>query len=68
MQHAVYIAIFVIIGLPMLMLRPCAVALDKWLLLEVHVIRILLGWLWNMRDMTVSITPDHRTASSVRLA
>ena len=44
----------------MLMLHPCTVALDKWLLLEVHVIQILLGWLWNMRDITVSITPDHR--------
>ena len=41
-------------------LRLCAIALDKWLLLEVHTVEILLGLLWNMRDMTVSITPDFR--------
>ena len=51
-------AIFVIMGLPKLMLQPCDVALDKWLLLEVHAVQIPLGLLWNTHDTTNSIIPD----------
>ena len=51
-------AIFVIMGLRNLALPPCAVALDKWLLLKVNAIQILLCLLWNKKDMTVSITPE----------
>ena len=53
-------AIFVIMGLPKLMLHQCAVALDKWLMLEVYTIQILLGLLWNTCDTAVSIAPDFR--------
>ena len=53
-------AIFVIMGLPNLALRPCDVALDKWMLLEVNAVQMLLGLLWNTRNMTVSITPEFR--------
>ena len=53
-------AIFVIMGLPNLALRPCAVALDKLLLLKVNAVQILLGLPWNTQDMTVSITPEFR--------
>ena len=57
---AVVEAMVVIMSLPKLALCPCAIALDKWLLLEVHVVQILLGLLWNTRDVTVSITPEFR--------
>ena len=53
-------AIFVIMGVPNLLLRPYAVAMDKWKKLYVHAIQVLLGLLWNTRDMTVGITPDYR--------
>ena len=53
-------AIFVIMGLPNLALRPCAVAMDKWTKLNVHAIQILLGLSWNTRDLTVGITPGFR--------
>ena len=38
-------AIFVTMGLPKLMLHPWVVALDKWLMLEVHTIQIILDLL-----------------------
>ena len=57
---AVVKTIFVIMGLPNLALHLSAVALDKWLLPEVNAIQILLGLLWNTREMTVSITPEFR--------
>ena len=53
-------AIFVIMGIPNLLLRPCAVALDKWLKLNVHAIHILLGLYWNICELTVDITPEFR--------
>jgi len=54
-------AIFVIMGQPNLALRKCAVAMDKWLKLEVHAVQVLLGLLWNTRDMTVGTTPMFRS-------
>ena len=53
-------AIFVIMGKPCLQLRPCAVAMDKWLQLRINPIQILLGLLFNTREMTVGITPQFR--------
>ena len=53
-------AIFVTMGLPNLALRSCAVALDKWLLLEVNAIQILLGLLWNTRVMKVIIALEFK--------
>ena len=53
-------AIFVIMGIPNLLLRPCAVAMDKWLKLNVHVIQLLLGLSWNTCELTVGITPEFR--------
>jgi hypothetical protein len=53
-------AIFVIMGFPRLLLRPSAVAMDKWKLLMVSPIQILLGLLFNTRDMTVGVTPAYR--------
>ena len=53
-------SIFIIMGFPEIFLRPCAMALDKWKLLSINPILILLGLLWNTRTMTVGITPDYR--------
>lgn len=49
-------AIFVIMGVPNMLLRPCVMAMDTWVNLNVNAVQILLGLLWNMRDMTVGIT------------
>ena len=59
-------SIFVVLGLPALVLQPCALALDKWKLLQIHAIQTLLGLTWNTRDMTVGITPEYR-AETVHL-
>ena len=59
-------SIFVILVLPALVLRPCTLGLDKWKLMYIHAIQVLLGLTWNTRDMTVGITPDYR-AETVRL-
>ena len=53
-------AIFVIVEIPNLLLRPCTVAMDKWLKLKVRAIHIVLGLSWNTRELTVGITPDFR--------
>ena len=53
-------AVFVVLGFPALAVRQCAVAIDKWCLLVVSPIQILLGILFNTRDMTVSVTPQYR--------
>ena len=53
-------SVFIIMGFPETFLRPCAMALDKWKLLSVNHILILLGRLWNTRTMTVGITDDYR--------
>ena len=53
-------AIFVIMDLPKLTLLPYTVDLDKWLLLEVCAVQILLGLFWDTRNMAVSITHDFR--------
>ena len=52
--------IFVVMGFPALAFRQCAVAMDKWSLLVVSPIQVLLGLLFNSRDMTVSVTPKYR--------
>ena len=54
-------ATFVIMGIPNLLLRPCAVAMDKWLKLNVHAIQILLGLSWNTLELTIDITPEFRS-------
>ena len=53
-------AIFTIMGVPALHLRQCAVALDKWMQLRVAAIQVLLGLMFNTRDMTVGITKEYR--------
>ena len=53
-------AIFLIMGFPALAVRQCAVAMDKWCLLIVSPIQILLGILINTCDMTVAVTPKYR--------
>ena len=53
-------AIFEIMGRPCLSLRQSAVAMDKWRLLQVAHVQILLGLVFNSRDMSVSITDDYR--------
>ena len=57
-------AIFVIMGVPNLLLRPCAVAMDKWMKLNVHAIQILLGLSWDTRNLTVGITPEFRVETA----
>ena len=61
-------SIFVVLGLPALVLRPCALALDKWKLLHIHAIQTLLGLTWNTRDMTVGIIPEYRSETVHLLA
>ena len=53
-------AIFTAMGVPNLLLCPCAVAMDKWVNLNVNAVQILLGLLWNTRDLTVGIIPQFR--------
>ena len=53
-------SVFVIMGFPETFLQPCTMALDKWKLLSINPILIVLGLLWNTRNMTVGITPDYR--------
>ena len=53
-------AMFVIVGVPYLLLRPCTVAMIEWLKLNMHIIQILLGLSWNTRELTVGITPEFR--------
>ena len=54
-------AVFVIMGVPTLLLRPSAVTMDKWLKLKVRVIQMLLGLSWNKHDLTTGITSDFGT-------
>ena len=56
-------AVYVIMGFPTLALRQCAIALDKWKLLFIAPISILLGILFNTRDMTVSTTQEYRQST-----
>lgn len=49
-------AIFVVMGIPTLLLRPFAEAMDKWLKLDVYAIQNFLGLSWNTRGLTVGIT------------
>jgi hypothetical protein len=49
-------AIFVTTGVPNLLLRPYAVAMDKRTNLNINTVQILLGLPWNMCDMTVGTT------------
>ena len=53
-------SVFIIMGFPEIFLRPCAIALDRWKLLSINPILILLGLLWNTRNMIVKIIPDYR--------
>ena len=53
-------AIFASMGQPMLHLRQCAVAMDKWCLLVVSHSLILLGLVFNTRKMTVGVRKEYR--------
>ena len=53
-------AIFIVMGVSNLLLRPCGVAMDKWVNLNVNAVQILLGMLWNTCDVTVGITSQFR--------
>ena len=53
-------AIFTILGLPNLLLCPCAVAMDKWVNLSVNAVKYIPGLLWNTHDMSVDITSQYR--------
>ena len=52
-------AFFTIMGVSMLHLRQCAVAMDKWKYLVVSYQLVLLGLSFNTREMTVSITDEY---------
>ena len=53
-------AIYTVMGEPLLRLRQCAVALDKWLKLQVSYCLVLLGLVINTRTMTVGVTDAYR--------
>ena len=53
-------AIFTIMGVPNVLLRPCAAGMDNWVNLNVNAMKILLGLLWNTRNMPVGITLQYR--------
>ena len=53
-------AIFTIVGVPSLLLRPYTVEMDKWVNLNVNAMQILLGLLWNMRNMSVGTILQYR--------
>ena len=53
-------AIFKVMGYPAIEIRPCALALDKWEMLIVSHVMVLLGLVFDMRRMTVGITNDFR--------
>ena len=53
-------AIFTVMGFPMLLLRQCAVAMDKWRGLHVSHCMVLLGLVFNTRKMTVGATKEYR--------
>ena len=53
-------AIFKIMGYPNIDVRPCALALDKWEMLVVSHVMVLLGLVFDTRRMTVSVTNEFR--------
>ena len=53
-------AIFKVMGYPAIEIRPCALALDKWEMLIVSHVMVLLGLVFDTRRMTVGITNDFR--------
>jgi len=53
--------IFTIMGRPMLQLRECAVALDKWRMTRVSHHQIL-GLMFDTRAMTIGIVSEYRAA------
>ena len=53
-------AIFDLLGWPALLLRQCAVSLQKWRALEVMHCIVLLGLVFDTRAMTVGITTEYR--------
>lgn len=53
-------AVYKIMGRPCLRLRPCAIAIDKWQELVISHRQVLLGIMWDTREMTVSTTAKYR--------
>ena len=47
-------------GAPVLFLRPCSLALDKWKLLYIHAVQTPLSLAWSNCDTVVGITPEYR--------
>ena len=53
-------ALFAVMGIPMTHRRQCGVALDKWNALLVSYYLIILGLVFNTRNMTVGVIPTYR--------
>ena len=53
-------AIFKVMGYPDTDVRPCALAMDKWEMLVVSHIMVLLGLVFDTRRMTVGVTNEFR--------
>ena len=50
--------------MPNLLLRPCAMSMDKWMKLNVHAIHILIGLSWNTQYLIVGITPEFKVETA----
>ena len=53
-------SIYNILGWPEPTLRPCPLALDKWLLLRLRTRQVLLGLVFDTRHMTIEIDDEYR--------
>ena len=53
-------SIFSVLGWPFIVLRQCALSIEKWKQLIICHQLVLLGLLFNTREMTVSITDEYR--------
>ena len=52
-------SIFSVLGWPVIVLRQCALSIEKWKQLIICHQLVLLGLLFNTREMTVSITDEY---------